>query len=341
MFPIASMTKPIVAACALTQWAEGALDLSAPVSDFIPEFGAERIVRTLRPGQQYRFERFPAPPATDEVVEPEFDYAPAARAITVHDLLSFTSGLQTIGIANPAIPLVDPADNLADWVAKLGAVPLEFQPGTRWHYSNATGYDVLGRVVEVVGGRPLAEYVDDLLFAPLGMQHTGFGLRPGTEQRTIPLGLFTDSHISRPSYHSGSAGVFSTAVDYARFVEMLVYSGEFRGRRIIPAEAVAAMTENHIGSVPFPGIRTVQYAQPFAAESQPGFHYGYGVAAVDSPSDDVALPAGSFGWDGIGTRRFWAIPSLRTALVMLVPGLGPLADATHRDIEALVADNAA
>jgi len=150
IFGMLSMTKPVTAASALILNSEGKLELEASVSRYIPEFAKPRRVRTLKPGESYP--PFPPPPGAPTPPEPAYDYAPAQREITVRDLLTFTSGLQTIGVPNGA-PRILPEDTLASFVAKLDSVPLEFQPGSRWHYSNATGYDVLGRVIEVASGK--------------------------------------------------------------------------------------------------------------------------------------------------------------------------------------------
>ncbi len=336
IFGVFSMTKPVVAACVLMLVADGHIGLHDPLSRYVPEFGAPRMVRTLRPGQQHRIEMVPGLSETD-AVEPEFDYEPTHREITVRDLLTFTSGLQTIGITNPAIPPILPTDSLADWVAKLGEVPLEFQPGTRWAYSNATGYDVLGRVVEVASGHTLAEFADTRVFGPLGMQHTGFGVQPWMTDKLAPLGLLAAAPVARPDYHSGSAGLFSTAEDYAKFAQMLLGEGTLDGIEVLSASMVKLMCSNQIGELHFPGVRAAQYAQPLPTASAPNIRYGFGVATVTDTGGDVVLPVGSFGWDGVGTRRFWVIPELETAVVMLIPGMGPSADATHREIEGLIA----
>lgn len=335
IFAVASMTKPVIATCVLLLASEGKLSVRDPISKYIPEFGRERMVRTLREGQRYLFEQLPSDLAA-EMVEPEFDYEIAHRPITVHDLLSSTSGLQTMGIANPAIPPIEMDQTLGDWVARLGDVPLEFQPGARWHYSNATGFDVLGRVVEVVAGTALAEFARDRLFVPLGMTDTGFGVQPWMADRLVPLGPLASTPIARPHYHSGSAGLFSTAADYGRYAKMLLAEGVYDGTRIIPAEVVSAMRGNQIGELTLGGVRAAEYAQPHPARAHPGVRYGYGVAVVTASTDDPPLPVGSYGWDGIGTRRFWVIPELSTVVVMLMPGLGDCADPAHRAIEAMV-----
>ncbi|MGY4711549.1 serine hydrolase domain-containing protein [Mycolicibacterium sp. CBM1] len=339
VFGVASMTKTLVAACALILASENALRLSDPVSKYIPEFAEPRLVRTLQPGEQYRIESFLSVP-DDDIKEPNFDYAPAERELTVHDFLSFTAGLQTILIANPAMPPVGPTDTLETWVPKLATVPLEFQPGTRWHYSNATGYEVVARIIEVVSGMSLADFAAQRIFDPLGMTETGFGVQPWMSDRLAPLGPLAVTQIVRTEFNSGSAGLFSTAADYLKFAEMLRNDGRFGGVEVMPSAAVAAMRQNQIGELTFPGVRATAYGSPVPIPPDSGVTYGYGVAIVTGASEDVPLPVGSFGWDGVGTRRFWVIPSLRTTIVMLMPGLGDAADATHREIEALVAAQA-
>jgi CubicO group peptidase (beta-lactamase class C family) len=332
IFGVMSMTKPVTAACAAILIAEGRLGTGDPISRYIPEFAKSRQVRTLRPGESYP----PFPPVQGEPLhEPRYNYEPAARELFVHDLLNFTSGLQTIGVPNAAIPPVSPDDSLASWVAKLGDAPLEFQPGTAWHYSNATSYEVLGRIIEVASGQSFDDFAKERLFDPLGMEETRFGIDPAVEHRVAPLGFLRGEHVTRIDFPSGSAGLFSTALDYARFAQMLLNGGTLDGRVVMPAEAVAMMCRNQIGNLPFSGTRVSEYAWPIQ-DGQSAFRYGYGVGIVAPGQSEPGLPAGSFGWDGIGSRRFWVIPQTRTVLIMLMPGMGPGAEPAHRAIEALV-----
>lgn len=345
VFSVFSMTKPIVAAAALILIEEGKLAPDDPVSKYVPEFAKPRRVRTLKPGHNHVpmivTPDIPMPHPDPAAPRPEFDYAPAARPITVHDIISFTSGLQTIGIPNDAIPPLTPDETLASWVAKLGDAPLEFQPGTQWHYSNATGYEVLARIIEVASGEPFSGFVQRRLFDPLGMTDACFGEQPRLRDRIIPSGLMGGAPPSWTTFASGSAGVHATAENYWRFAQMLLNGGRFEGREVIPEAGIKRMTTNQIGDMPFPGVRSIEYAAPNPI-SHPGVRYGYGVAIIaDRATSGVDLPNGSFGWDGIGTRRVWVIPALDTVLVMLMPGLGPPADATHREIESFVASSLA
>lgn len=257
IFGMMSMTKPVTAASALILNSDGKLELEASVSRYIPEFAKPRRVRTLKPGESYP--SFPPAPGAPTPPEPAYDYAPAHREITVRDLLTFTSGLQTIGVPNGA-PRILPEDTLASLVAKLDSVPLEFQPGSQWHYSNATGYDVLGRIIEVASGKSFQEFAHERLFAPLEMKETQFGINPALKGRIVPLGFLAGEAISRQDYPSGSAGLFSTATDYAKFVRMLLDDGVFKGRQVMKPEAAKAMHCPQIGDIPFEGIRVSEYA---------------------------------------------------------------------------------
>ncbi|WP_066554608.1 serine hydrolase domain-containing protein [Croceicoccus bisphenolivorans] len=340
IFGVMSMTKPVVGTLGAALVVEGALRLDAPVSEYIPEFGQPRMVRILRPGSQHRPMHFPPNPELDaQYPEPQFDYEPMRRPMTVRDIMTFTSGLQTIGIANPGLPVAEPDDSVASYIAKLGTVPLEFQPGTQWHYSNATTYDVLARLIEVASDTDFATFVQQRLFDPLGMRDSAFGVQSWMGDRVLPLGPFAHDRIARPDYPSGSAGLFTTAGDYLRFAQMLLNGGTYAGARILPEVAVSMVHSNQIGDLPFPGVRATEYSAR-APVYMPGVRYGFGVATIeDRSTSGTDLPNGSYGWDGIGTRRFWVMPEQGTILIMLMTGIGAAADTTHREIEHIVAAN--
>src|SRR5262249_1885779 len=152
---IYSMTKPITSVAVMMLVEDGKIGLDDPVAKYLPEFADRRV----HPGKGD-------------------DTAPAARDVTVRDLLRHTAGL-TSGVFGNALGdelykkagVLAPTDSSRDLVAKLGKLPLMFQPGTRWHYSVAT--DVLGRIVEVVSGKPLDEFFAERIFKPLDMKDSG------------------------------------------------------------------------------------------------------------------------------------------------------------------------
>jgi CubicO group peptidase (beta-lactamase class C family) len=316
------MTKPLAAVAILMVLEEGGLDLNDPVSRFIPELGARRMVRVFASGvvESARSLRLSK--------EPSHDLVPANREITVKDLLTHTSGLQSVGMPNPAIPMVTAADTLATWVTKLAGVPLDFQPGTQWAYSSVAGFDVLARVVEVSAGLRFDEFLQRRLFDPLGMTHSGFGihLRRPTDAAPLSPMLANDPRVAGTSYFSGSGGLWMNALDYTRFAQMLANGGSFEGRRILEAGTVALMASNHAKGL-------------FSrwADIGNGAQMGLGVLViVDPASAGLNLPGRSFGWDGVGRHRFWVVPDLDMVIVMLLPGGN--AAPVHRSIEKAVTE---
>jgi CubicO group peptidase (beta-lactamase class C family) len=260
--------------------------------------------------------------------EPPHTLVPAGAEVTVQRLLSHTAGLQSVGVPNRAIPAVADTDSVADWVGKLTCVPLDFQPGTRWAYSNAVAYDVLVRIVEIASQEQFAAFLQRRLFGPLGMTDTGFGIQHRYPHRALrlPKKLAANPCVAGRSY-SGSAGLWGTAADYLRFGQMLCNAGAFRGTRILRPESVRVLTADQTNGL-FPGWRAIEAS---------GAHMGLGVVVITDPvRAKVPLPPGSFGWDGVGSRRFWVVPSEETVLVMLMPGGN--AEPVHRAIEHAVLD---
>src|SRR5262245_14704182 len=167
IFRLASMSKPITGVAIMMMVEEGKVRLTDPVSKFIPEF-KDLKVAVPRQGNAAGGGRGGAPP--------QFYTVPAEREITVRDLLTHTSGLVSgpIGTAEAAKIGRKPTDTLADYIPKLGAVPLEFQPGSRWTYSPGAGFDTLGRIVEIVSGMSFDQFLKQRIFDPLGMKDTFF-----------------------------------------------------------------------------------------------------------------------------------------------------------------------
>ena len=328
---VASMTKPIVALATLLLIDEGSVALDDPTSTFIPEFGTPRRVRVLAAGTSLQL----APPF-DPVDRNSWDYVPADRDLTVRDFLTMTSGLQTIMVTNTEIPPVMPGDTLASFVPKLSDAALDFQPGTQWHYSNATGFEVLARIVEVVSDVPFRQFVDERIFIPLGMTSTAFGLADRLRDQALPLGFIAQHPLVGSDFSSGSAGLFSTAGDYARFANGLLDS--LRGDGPFPQELIAEMSRNQIGAIRLGGVSAASYGA-IPESTNAGVAYGFGVLdLIDPEAAGIDLPAHSFGWDGIGSRRFWVIPELNTTIVMFVSG--EHADALHRAVESIVRSEA-
>jgi CubicO group peptidase (beta-lactamase class C family) len=324
VFWVASLTKPLVAAAVMMMVEEGKVRLDDPVSRFIPEFKAPARVRVLKPGS-----KVPARGAPPNTPPAEYDIVPSKRAITVQNLLTHTSGLQSIGVPNDAIPPIREGDTTASYVPKLASVPLDFEPGTKWAFSNATGYDVLVRIVEVASGLPMNRFLRERWFEPLDMRASSFGRRRDLEWLTMPVppNMATNQCVNATTYFCGSAGLWMPAHDYFRFAQALLIGGRVNGRYLLKPETIAMMTANHAGDL-YTGTGGIWGK---------GARMGLGLLRIeDSAAAGVAVPPGSFGWDSLGTRRFWVVPSLNAVIIMLLPaGNGPV---VHREIERIVVE---
>jgi CubicO group peptidase (beta-lactamase class C family) len=229
---------------------------------------------------------------------------PVEREVTIRDLLTHTSGVVSGTISNFANRAVaaGPRETLADYIPRLGDVPLEFQPGTRWAYSAQAGFDVLSRVVEIAAGMPIDEFLQQRLFDPLEMSDTTY-VPPNDNPRLVtrytrgPDGLQAaeDPWFMNGIYFSGGGGLFTTARDYAQFALMLANGGELDGVRILSPRLVELM-----GSV-------------FAPDTLPGRpegeSFGLSVRVVNDPvARNTFLSEGSFGWSGAYGTHFWVDP---------------------------------
>ena len=302
IFRIMSMTKPIVGTAILMMMEEGKVRLQDPVSKFIPEW-KDMTVGVPQPGAPGARAGGPAPGgrAGGPPAEPRYYTVPVEREVQVRDLLTHTSGVVSGTISNFANRAVSagPKETLADYIPRLGKVPLEFQPGTRWAYSAAAGFDVLSRIVEVASGMPIDRFLKQRLFDPLEMKDTTYIVPTGNPRLTT---LYTRGADGlRPAnnpgfmngvYFSGGGGLVSTATDYAQFALMLVNGGELNGVRILSPRLVELM-----GSV-------------FAPDTLPGRprgeSYGLSVRVVNDPvARNSFLSEGSFGWSGAYGTHFW------------------------------------
>ena len=352
VFRLASMSKPITAVAVMMLVEEGTVRLTDPVSRFIPEFtsmrvavakGAETDAGTRGAAQAGRAAGQPAgrggrgrggPPVEVELVD-------AARQITVRDLLTHTSGLMTLGgpvsgqAQAGAVATRRPEDTLATYIPRLGAVPLDYQPGTLWRYSGLAGFDVLSRIVEVASGMTFDAFLRERLFDPLGMKDTGFPLTGAKAARVVPMyrraqaGGFErqadQSGLSSETYFSGAGGLSSTAEDYLQFAQMLVNGGELNGRRYLSPRTVTLMSSNHTGE-----MVNGQFGRPAR-----GMGFGLGVQVVEDPiAAGLRVSKGAWGWAGAYGTNVHIEPEERlVSIIMMQTSVGAL----QRDFENAVA----
>lgn len=317
LFRMASSTKPVASVAIMMLLEEGKVRLSDPVSKFIPEFKNQKVAVVKSPAT-------------------EIEMVPAAREITVRDLLTHTSGLGSGGSAAAATAKItqtrQPTDTLADYIPRLGAAPLDFQPGTLWRYSGLLGIDTLSRIVEIASGLTFDQFLKQRIFDPLGMKDTFFALPDDRQSRLMTLyrraGDKLEKHpnqefLTSKTYFSGAGGLISTAEDYFHFAQMLANGGQLNGKRLLSPHTVALMSSNHVGEM-FPG----QLGRP------PGMGFGFAVeVVVDAIKADSRRSNGSFGWDGAFGTHFWIDPKEKIVAVLMIQTANR---GLHRDFENAV-----
>jgi len=310
IFRIYSMTKPITTVTAMMLVEEGRLKLDDPVSKYIPSFAKMQVgVEKADPSGG----------------KPTLELVPVRRPMTVQDLMRHTSGLTYGFFGNSMVKTLYSEANLSDITRsneevadKIATLPLAYQPGSTWDYSHST--DVLGRIIEVVTGKPLLQAMKEKVLDPLGMTDTSFYVtdpkkqsriaEPFADDRSIGVNAnFGDPRVAG-KYESGGGGMMSTATDYARFVQMLINGGTLEGKRYLSPRTLAFMTSDHLGT----SIATTPLYLP-----GPGHGFGLGFA-VRKTAGEAPFPAeaGTFFWGGAGGTYFWVDPKSKLFVVFMM-----------------------
>jgi CubicO group peptidase (beta-lactamase class C family) len=335
IFRIASMSKPITGVAIMMLMEEGRLRLTDPVSRFIPEFKEMKVAVLKNPGAPV-----PAAAAGEAPPVPDYYTVPAAREITLRDLLTHTSGLESGTLGNRVGARIAPRDvgkTLADQIPRLAGVPLDFQPGAQWTYSPLAGIDTLGRIVEIASGQTFDRFLKERLFDPLGMRDTSFAPADDRKPRFVtlynrsPRGLQradTPAWLATRTFFSGGGGLWSTAEDYAQFAQMLAAGGELNGKRFLSPRTIDLMAGNHVGDL-YSGAGTrVQ-----------GMGFGLTVEVVlDAVKANRRTSNGSFGWDGAFGTHFWVDRKEQLIGVLMVQtsGTGITRDFENAVMQAIV-----
>jgi CubicO group peptidase (beta-lactamase class C family) len=298
IFRVYSMSKPITTVAAMMLVEEGKLGLDDPLSKYIPAFADVKV--GVETGA--------------EDGQPHLDLVATKRPITIQDLMRHTSGL-TYGFFGEGLVKKAYVDanlgagdpDLAEFVQRLAKLPLAYQPGTTWDYSQSV--DVLGRVIEVVSGKSLYQFEKERLLDPLGMKDTAFYVvgsdkqkliaEPFDNDRTIGAGAKMGDPRVVMKMESGGGGMVSTIGDYARFAQMILNGGTLDGKRYLSPKTIAYMGANHIG--PGSGIVPGPYYLP-----GPGFGFGLGFAVrTDAGIVPYEGSVGEMNWSGAGGTTFW------------------------------------
>jgi CubicO group peptidase (beta-lactamase class C family) len=325
IFRIYSMTKPMVSVAAMLLVEDGTLQLTDPVSKYLPGFDKLQVSVAQK----------------NDAGQTTYTLVPQERQMTVQDLLRHTSGLaygeitqnapvkdgyEKIGVYSKALDFDSRNLAPADQVAKMATVPLAFQPGTTWHYSLSS--DMLGRVVERASGKRLGDFLQERVFAPLKMRDTAFWVPAGKTSR-VAESLEKDRFAGRPfplidvsaqpMNDSGGAGAVSTAADYLRFSQMLMNGGRLDGARVMSRTTIKLMTSDHLGNF-------------IATPMQPGElllgtkGYSFGLGFAVRTGDGVAGVPGSAGeylWAGYAGTFFWVDPKEQLTAVLMTQAASP------------------
>jgi CubicO group peptidase (beta-lactamase class C family) len=247
---------------------------------------------------------------------------PASRDIAIIDLLTHGSGLASGGITDADYQKImkarTPTDTLADFIPRLGALPLDFEPGTAWRYSPLAAFDTLGRIVEIVSGMSFDRFLRERLFGPLDMPDTGFNVPEKDAARKVTIYRRTETGLEKlanspvftgSAYFSGAGGLISTAEDYYKFAQMLCNGGILNGKRILSPWTVDLMLSNQVGDL-FNG-------QSGRAPKGVGFGLG-GEVVLNAADARLRKPNGSYGWDGAFGTYWWVNRKEQMAVVFFI-----------------------
>lgn len=303
IFRLASMTKPVTGIAAMQLVEQGKLGLDDSVAEYLPGFEAKKAVKIV-------------------------------------DLLNHSSGLGQDQAGNDYVAkTLDPKDNLAERVNKWAGMPFDFEPGSATGYSGLVGFDMLGRIIEIVSGQEVPAYFRQHIFEPLGMRDTTFVLTPEQAARTVRLyeaekGKINDVTATDPTwkmisamennYFSASGGLLGTLPDYDKILQMLAGGGKYGTTRLLKEETVRQMRTE---------------SARHKKEVAPGVVWGLSMVVYGAP-EQTGLPmtAGTFGWSGaFGTHFFIDGQKKIEALLMLnLSNIGGAASYISREVERLV-----
>ena len=319
IFRIASMSKPITSVAVMMLVEEGKIQLLDPVSHYLPEFK----------GVQVGIEKLNTTTGNSELIG-----EPPRQEMTIQDLLRHTSGL-TYGIFGKSLVkqayneanLFDRNQTLAEFVSKIAKLPLAYHPGTTWEYSHST--DVLGRIVEVVSGVTLDQFVADRIAKPLGLSDTGFYVPTEKLDRLAETQIDpttgkrwpTFDVTNRPNWLAGGSGMVSTASDYVRFAQMLLNGGELDQVRLLSPRTVSFMTSDHL----WPGVAfspvTLNLFEPLGIAPTPKVGQGFGlgfVVRMQEGRNPMPGSPGEYFWAGIWGTAFWVDPKEKLITVLMM-----------------------
>jgi CubicO group peptidase (beta-lactamase class C family) len=301
IFNIASMTKAVTSVGVMMLVDEGKLGLDDEVSKYLPAFKSPQVLSKV------------------DLAAGTYETRPATKPITIRQLLTHTSGIG-YSWSDPGLALVQKKTGAADL-----DLPLVNEPGAQWTYGASTR--VLGMVIEKISGQTIDKYLEARILGPLGMKDTTYAVPSSKTARVVNRNQRADGKIAEipnpdpiPPTIRGDGGLYSTAADYGRFVQMILNNGQLGGVRILKEQTVREMARNQTGNVK---VRLQPTAEPLRSKPYPlgagedVWGLGFQIAAPAKPASNMRRP-GSMNWAGINNTFYWIDPQSQIGVVVLM-----------------------
>jgi len=318
IFNIASMTKAVTSVGVMMLVEEGKLGLDDDVAKYLPQYKNPKVISKV------------------DLAAGTYETRPATRPITIRQLLTHTSGIG-YSWSDPGLALVQKKTGAADL-----DLPLVNEPGAQWTYGASTR--VLGQVIEKISGQPIDAYLEARVLGPLGMKDTTYTVPSAKTPRVVTRHQKADGKITEipnpdpiPPTIRGDGGLYSTAPDYARFIQMLLNNGHLGNVRLLKDQTVADMTRNQTGAVK---VRLQPTAEPLRSKPYPlgagedVWGLGFQLAAPSKPAANMRRP-GSMSWAGINNTFFWVDPQQQIGVVVLMQVLPFYDDAAIKILQGV------
>ncbi len=316
MFWIASMSKPITSVAAMQLVEQSTLQLDAPLGDLVPELANPQVLEGFAADGRPLLR-------------------PASKPITLRHLLPHTSGF---GYAFGDAQLLryiqqEQIPDVTTCTPEAFRLPLLFDPGERWHYG--IGVDWVGRVVELASGQRLGDYFQEHILRPLGMNDTSFVPTPAQRERQLPMhARMPDGSLQpipfelpqEPEFCLAGGGLYGTAQDYIKFLQMILGQGTLNGVQILRPETMRLMQENHIGDLQAGQMTSAMPEFTHEIEFFPGMEKKWGLGfMINTETTPQGRSPGSLGWAGLANTFFWVDPTKQVAGVIMTQTM-PFAD---------------
>lgn len=301
IFNIASMTKAITSVGVMILIDEGKLTLDDDVSKYLPEFKSPKVISKV------------------DVAAGTYETRPATRPITIRQLLTHTSGIG-YSWSDPGLAMIQKKTGAADL-----DLPLVHEPGEKWTYGASTR--VLGLVIEKISGQRIDAFLEARILGPLGMRDTTYAVPAAKTSRVVNRNQKADGRITEipnpaeiPATVRGDGGLYSTAADYSRFIQMILNDGKLGSVRLLKEQTVRDMERNQTGDVK---VRLQPTAEPLRSRPYPlgagedVWGLGFQLAAPAKPVASMRRP-GSMNWAGINNTFFWIDPQSEIGVIVLM-----------------------